>query len=198
MKLILKFILVITIFLSFSCNKDNSIPDYLKIPEHCVVPKDFANNKFIDFKPSKYLIQVPNGYNGQGIEPNIEGYTFRKYNKDEGVTSLSDYNVFMFYDYCNLTTCPTYGNTLNTIIPDFVFSRNFANETLDIKVEICDSFDSYGYFYYSKEPIFQGKLLVGQHYMNVDGKFTESVTFFFKKEKLQEVISIIRSIKKTE
>ena len=121
MKNFTKLISISLLIILFSCNKNDSIPSHLQIPENCVVPKDFANNQFIDFKPYSYSIQVPNNYSGPGIQPNIEGYTFNKYHKEEGVTSLSDYNVYMFYDYCNTTTCPTFGDTLDTIIPDFVF-----------------------------------------------------------------------------
>lgn len=193
------FLFSLSFILATSCNNENTEYQSL-IPENCVVPQEFLiDTKTVDFKSDvnlEYTVQVPVKYTGNGILPNAEGFTFLLYDKEENINSISDYNIYMFYDYCKLTTCPFYGRILDNYIPDFVpFSKNY-NIILNQKIEVCNALDTYGYFYHSEGQEYQGKLFIGEYFMNINGEFVESVSFIYKKEKLKEVLNIIKSIKR--
>jgi hypothetical protein len=169
-----------------SCRKEKSETptDPPSQPINNSVPmQQHATWTAIPFK-TDYTIQLPAEYQGIGMA-GIEGNIFIKRRTDTTVTFK--------YGFCNSLRCNDFGATLKNPAPASVEYRNgnFAI-TLDKRLAFHNS-DSQrvAILYYSGEQYAHGKL-----YWNENGVFKDALEIFYISARHQEVLDIIKTIKR--
>lgn len=174
--LILPFIL----FVSSCCKEEKIIESTI----NCINME--ANTNFIT-EPFKegYTIQFPSDYTGEGLKKDFFA-TFEK-------KSLSDINFN--YLYLSIDDGLIYfGQKLANPIPDKLESPSqLLTENLALKKEFCINDDIEAILYYNLDA---NATSYGKLYMKHNDWYYEGLNVTFKAELFEEVISIIKTIKK--
>lgn len=179
----MNYILVITtfLFIIFGCTKEEVTVD-------CIGMSGNDNYITIPFKEktithSGYTIQFPNNYNGIGMTIQ-EWVSFKM---------VSSENTKFYYDYfCDVDCAIFFGNKLSSPLPNQIVHPS-SNILLDEKIEFCINEEIESVLYCNNLTNASGVL-----FMKVNSKFYEALLVDFKIEKIDEVISIVKTIDKTE
>jgi len=173
-------IIPIMLFLASCCKED----DKPSIQSDCVQME--TNPVFITeaFKEG-YTIQFPSKFTGVGLQKS----TFISFSKEK----TSDMSFFYTYN-SDISSTVYYGNELPNPIPAQLQSPSqLLSENLPLKKEFCLNGDIEMVLYYSLN---SNTISYGKLYMKHNDWYYEGLNLTFKAELFEEVISILKTIKK--
>lgn len=177
----MKILLIPFMFILASCCKED---EKLSIYSDCIQMK--TNPAFITeaFKDG-YTIQFPPDYTGEGLKKEFTA-TFEK-------KSLSDISFSYLYSF-PVDGLIYFGQKLANPIPDKLESTSqILTENLALKKEFCINNDIELILYYNLE---SNTVSYGKLYMKHNDWYYEGLNVTFRAELFEEVISIIKTIKK--
>jgi hypothetical protein len=168
------FLLVAAIAL-FSCKKDmQDVPVIRLEPNPAWETESFK---------TEYIIQFPAGYKGPGMT-GFEGNVFFKNNDDQ--------TLLFSYHYCFGLTCFDFGATLSLPEPDSIYRDTAGGKIiLDQRFSFLDSLSQTAILYYNTRAQATGKL-----YWRDNGVYKEAMDISFLYSKLQEVLDILKTIRR--
>ncbi|HRG40557.1 MAG TPA: hypothetical protein PLC27_04100 [Saprospiraceae bacterium] len=171
-------IILFILFFASCCNNEEGINS---IETHCI-QMDKNPEYITEDLNQDYTIQFPSDYKGEGLIIG-ESANFLKY---------SD-NVQVKYSFLCPTDCiKFYGWALDNPIPNSVVVSTIDETTiLDQKEEFCKNDIVEAIFYQNSE-----KLAFGTLFLKNKDQYLESANIQFKKEKTEEVISILMTLQK--
>ena len=178
----MKLISLTLLVFSFAscCKKDPEI-----LNTDCIEMQQNQNFKTEDLNQD-YTIQFPLDYTGQGLV--IEGDDWRL----ASFLKLSDHVKVNYTFHCITGCVKFYGGPLNQPIPNTIIGSTIdGTTTFDQKLEFCKNDIIDAIFYHNSDDLSFGTL-----YLEVEDQYLESATFEFKKEKLEEVKSILKTLEK--
>lgn len=163
-----------------ACSKKKEAEDV-----YSVQVKQYDDRAAEAFKVN-YTIQFPNGYTG-GLIQGFEGNLFDK--------RVAGDNVRVWYNFCNSLFCPQFGNPLadttqTSLTVSFYYTTDLTVKTLSRRIEFMKNNERVGILYYNAESISFGRL-----FWKENNIFQEAADVVFRKNELNEVITILRTIK---
>lgn len=172
----LPFVLLLFSLSVFSCRKEDP-------PEICKQLEQTDAFFTEDFK-ADYTIQFPVNYVGAGMVSTQQGNTFEKTNSG-GEVSFS-------YAFCLENPCNDFGYTLDDFSQQqHTYIDTLAKEVvLDQRINLCKENELYGIFYYQDKEEAVSRLFWLQ-----DGRFKAALDIEFTVVFLEEVVSILQTIK---
>jgi len=169
-------LILLLLILSSCCKEEN------KVHSDCIQMEQ--NPDFVSEELNQdYTIQFPSDYKGEGLMID-ESADFLKY---------SD-NVMVKYSFLCPTDCiKFYGGSLDHPIPNFVIVSTIDGTLIfNQRVELCKNDIIEAVFYHNSD-----NLTFGTLYLRIEDKYLESANIQYKKEKAEEVISILMTLQKT-
>jgi|GEM_PF-2238119 len=142
----------------------------------------FSEEKF----KKNYSIELPEDYTGQGyyVSPFLIP-TFERFSPE---------GVHLFYQYVCPTDCAIYfGPRIDSPPPEEICYHHTCNDTLNQKIEFCNSNEHSMILYYSSTGFDRAKL-----YMKDEGVFKEALKIELNGQGIESVIGVLSTIKRTE
>ncbi|HRG22038.1 MAG TPA: hypothetical protein PLQ57_13445 [Saprospiraceae bacterium] len=174
----MKIIAITLLALSFAacCDKEPDISntDCIEIQQNPDYITEDLNQDF--------TIQFPTNYTGDGLVVQ----------KFANFLKFSDKVIVKYSFLCPTDCIKFYGWSLDHPIPNSVIGSTIdATTSFDQKIEFCKNDIIEAIFYHNSDNLSFGTL-----YLQVEDKYLESAKIQFEKEKLEEVISILKTLKK--
>lgn len=171
------------VLLIVSCKKSggDKDPAYNIDDANCIVLSQNPNWDTTSFK-TRYTIQFPNNYTVTKKQvPSGTDYSVQR----------NDKSVHFNYMYCGSLDCYN-SERLPASFPDYVdYSAWGIEKILDQKATFCDGNLLTGVLYYNK-----GSECFGRLFWKEDGKYKEALLVYFNHSQYQEVLDIIKTIKR--
>ena len=134
---------------------------------------------------TNYTIQMPATYQGTGLT-GFEGNLFSKYN--------SDSTIVLSYTYCDAISCQDFGDELSQQDATSVLvAVGNSSKILDKRICLCDNNGKVGLFFISDN---QSDRVIGRLFWKDSASYREALTATFTLPRQDEVIEILKTIRK--
>lgn len=174
----MKIVAITLLALSFAacCDKEPEISntDCIEIQQNSNYITEDLNQDF--------TIQFPTDYTGDGL----------MVQKIANFLKFSDKVIVKYSFFCPTDCIKFYGGSLDHPIPNSVIGSTIDGTTaFDQKIEFCKNDIIEAIFYHNSDNLSFGTL-----YLKIEDQYLMSCNIQFEKEKLEEVISILTTLKK--